>query len=73
MKGSVDLEKGREGTTMFRAVAARLNYSSQDRPDRTFATMKAVLKDVSAGRTRQEEHEESGSVPRWKATGWVSV
>ena len=29
----------------------------------------AVLKDVSAGRTRLEGHEESGSVPRWKATG----
>ena len=33
----------------------------------------AVLKDVSAGRTRLEEHEESGTASRWKATGWVSV
>ena len=33
----------------------------------------AVLKDVSAGRTRPEEHEESGSVPRWKPTSWLSV
>ena len=32
-----------------------------------------VLKDVSAGRTRLEEHEESGTVSRWKAAGWVSV
>ena len=45
---------------MFRAVAARLNYLPQDRPDITFATMKAVLKDVSARRTRLEEHEETG-------------
>ena len=33
----------------------------------------AVLKDVSAGRTRLEEHEERVSVLRWKATGWVSI
>ena len=33
----------------------------------------AVLKDFSAGRTRLEEHEESGTVPHWKSTGWVSV
>ena len=30
---STDPELGREETTMFRAVAARLNYLSQDRPD----------------------------------------
>ena len=29
---------------MFRAVAARLNYLSQDRPDITFATMKLCSK-----------------------------
>ena len=50
-------ELGHEETTMFRAVADH----------------ETVLKDVSAGRTRPKEHEESGSVPRWKATGWVSV
>ena len=42
--GSVDPELGQEETTMFRAVAARLNYLSQDRPDITFATMKLCSK-----------------------------
>ena len=37
---STDPELGHEETTMFRAVAAKLNYLSQDRPDVTFATMK---------------------------------
>ena len=32
----------------------------------------AVLKDVSAGRTRLEELEETGTVSRWKATSGVS-
>ena len=32
-----------------------------------------VLKDASLGRTRLEEHGESRSAPRWKATVWVSV
>ena len=41
---STDPELGREETTMFRAVAARLNYLSQDRPDITFATMKLCSK-----------------------------
>ena len=41
---STDPELGHEETTMFRAVAARLNYSSQDRPDTTFATMKLCSK-----------------------------
>ena len=41
---STDTELGREETTMFRAVAARLNYLSQDRPDSTFATMKQCSK-----------------------------
>ena len=36
---STDPELGREETTIFRAVAARLNFLSQDRPDITFATM----------------------------------
>ena len=58
---------------MFRAVAARLNNLSQDRPDIYVCHYEAVLKDVPAGRTRPEEHEESGSVPRWKATSWLSV
>ena len=43
-KGSVDAELGHEETTMFRAVAARLNYLTQDRPDITFATMKLCSK-----------------------------
>ena len=42
--GSVDPELGPEETTMFRAVAARLNYLSQDRPDITFATMRLCSK-----------------------------
>ena len=41
---STDPELGREEATMFRAVAARLNYLSQDRPDITFATMKLCSK-----------------------------
>ena len=67
-EGSIDPELGQEKTTMFRAVAARLNYLSQDRPRHYVCHYEAVLKDVSAGRTRFEEHEESGSVPRRKAT-----
>ena len=39
-EGSIDSELGHEETTMFRAVAARLNYLSQDLPDVAFATMK---------------------------------
>ena len=42
--GSIDRELGHEETTMFRAVAARLNYLSQDPPDITFATMKLCSK-----------------------------
>ena len=37
---SIDPESGQEETTMFRAVTARLNYLSQDRPDIRFATAK---------------------------------
>ena len=37
---SSDPELGHEETTMFRAVAARLNHLPQDRPDITFDTMK---------------------------------
>ena len=43
-KDSTDPELEREETTMFRAVAARLNYLSQDRPNITFATMKLCSK-----------------------------
>ena len=39
-EGSVDPDLGSEETTMFRAVAARLDYLSQDWPGITFATMK---------------------------------
>ena len=43
-EGSTGPEQGCEETTMFRSVAARLNYLSQDRPDITFATMKLCSK-----------------------------
>ena len=43
-EGSIDPELEQEETTMFRAVAARLNFLSQDRPDKTFATMKLCSK-----------------------------
>ena len=43
-EGIIDPELGHEETTMFRAVAARLNYLSQDRPDIAFATMKLCSK-----------------------------
>ena len=43
-EGSIDPELGQEETTMFRAVAAKLNYLSQDRPDITLATMKLCSK-----------------------------
>ena len=43
-EGTIDPEWEHEETTMFRAVAARLNYLSQDRPDITFATMKLCSK-----------------------------
>ena len=43
-EGSTGPELVREENTMFRAVAARMNYLSQDRPDFTFATMKLCSK-----------------------------
>ena len=43
-EGSIDPELGRAETTMFREVAARLNYLSQDGPDNTFATIKLCSK-----------------------------
>ena len=43
-EGSIDPELGHEETTMFRAVAARLIYLSQDWPDIAFATMKLCSK-----------------------------
>ena len=43
-EGSIDPELGQEETTMFRAVAARLNYLSQDRPDITFVSRKLCSK-----------------------------
>ena len=52
---STDPELGHEETTKFRAVAARLNYLSE-RPARHYVRHhEAVLKDVSAGRTRLEK------------------
>ena len=43
-EGSTEPELVQEETTMFRAVAARLNYLSRDRLDITFATMKLCSK-----------------------------
>ena len=43
-ESSIDPELGQEETTVFRAVAARLNYLSQDWSDITFATMKLCSK-----------------------------
>ena len=43
-EGNTDPELKHEETTMFRAVAARPNCLSQDRPDITFATMKLCSK-----------------------------
>ena len=43
-EGNIDPELGQEETTMFRAVAAKLNYLSQDRPDITFAIVKLSSK-----------------------------
>ena len=44
IEDNTDPELGREETTMFRAITARLNCLSQDRPDITFATMKLCSK-----------------------------
>ena len=43
-EGSIEPELEHEETATFRAVAARLNYLSRDRPDITFATMKPCSK-----------------------------
>ena len=43
-EGSINPEFGHEETTMIRAVAARLNFLSQDQPDSTFASMKLCSK-----------------------------
>ena len=43
-EGSIDPELGPEETTMFRAVAARLNDLSRVRPDIAFAIMKLCSK-----------------------------
>ena len=44
VEGSIDPEMAHGETTMFRAVAARLNFLSQDRSDIAFATMKLCSK-----------------------------
>ena len=72
-EGSVDPKSGHEETTMFRAVAARLNNLSQDRPDITFATMKLCSKMSRPDAQDLKNMKRVGTVPRWKATGWVSV
>ena len=59
-EGSTGPELGREETTMFRAVGARLNYLSQDRPDITFATMKLCSKMSRPDAQDLKNHEESG-------------
>ena len=71
--GSIDPELVHEETTMFRAVAARLNCLSQDRPDITFATMKLCSKMSRPDAQDLKNMKRSGSVSRWKATSWVSV
>ena len=63
----------REETTMFRAVAARLNCLSQDRPDITFATMELCSKMSRPDVQDLKNMKTGGSVSRWKATIWVSV
>ena len=68
-EGSTNREKRHEETTVFRAVAARVNYLARQ----YVRHHETVLKDVAAGRRRLEEHEKSESVLRWKATSWVSV
>ena len=73
-EGSTGPELGRE-KTMFRAVAARLNYLSQDRPDTTFATIATehFRSKMSRSDAQDLENMNSGSVLRWKDTDWVSV
>ena len=71
-EGSIDPELGREETTMFRAVAARLDYLSQDWPDITIATMKLCSKMYRLD-AQDLKNLKRVSVYRWKATSWVSV
>ena len=70
----IDPELGLEEVTTLCAVAARPNCLAQDRPALPDVRHhESVLKDVLAGRSRLEEHEESDLIPRWKATSWVSL
>ena len=62
-----DRALGPEDATMFRAVAAWLNHSSQDRPDIAFATMTLCPGIRSAG---DEEIEE---IPCSKTSCFVLV
>ena len=68
---SIHPELGHEETTMFRAVAARLNYLSQDRPKITFATMKLCSKDTQDLKNFQRVGRFLVGRPRvWCLFGW---
>ena len=70
-EGSPDPELGHEETTMFRAVAARLNHLSQDRPDITCATMKQCSK---MSRPDAQDLKNMKRLGRFLVgRGWVSV
>ena len=66
--GSIDFELGHVPCGRCEAEP-----SSQDPARHYVRDHKVLLDDVSARHTRPEEHEESGSILRWKATGWMSV
>ena len=68
-----DPKLGHEETTMFCAVAARLNFLSQGRPRITFTTMKLCSKMSRPNAQDLKNLKRVGSVSRWKATCWVSV
>ena len=70
---STDPELGREETTSVPCGRGEAELLVPISARHDVRHHEAVLKDVSAGRTRLEEHGESGTVSRWKATGWVSV
>ena len=69
-EGSNDLELGHEETTMFRALAASLNYLSQDRPDSTFATMKLCSKMSLPDAQELKKHESGRFLVGRPRVGW---
>ena len=68
--GSIDPELEQEETTIVPCGRGEAELFVPRLARHYVCHYEAVLKDVSAGRTRPEEQEESGSVPRWKATNW---